>query len=370
MVRGNIMKKIIISVIIIAIVIVSYIYFKKDKGTLTNNNIQKVKVTRGDISIRIEETGEVQPKSVVAVKSKVSGKVLRLYVDENDFVKAGDLIADIEPDYNQARTIANVRNELRRAEINHKNAEKNLEEGTILYQRKFISSDEFETLKDNLEKTRLDLDIARQQFALIEDIETIDNISKIYSTATGTVIERRIEVGEMVQSSNNSYSEGTILIRVADLNEMIVKTSINEVDISKIPDNRSLNEAPEATIRIDAFPYDSFTGRISKVSAQAKTENNVKVFPLEIEIIQKDQRLRPGLSANVTIIGETRQNILTIPIRAIFSDASGNDVVYKVVNDSISTATMIRTGINDLQRVEILSGLNENDEISLREPRN
>jgi HlyD family secretion protein len=135
------------------------------------------------------------------------------------------------------------------------------------------------------------------------------------------------------------------------------------VDIAKI------SERQKATIRIDAFPYDTFTGPISKISATAKMENNVKVFPVQIEIDQKDRRLRPGLSANITITGDTRENILTIPIRAIFSDAQGNDVVYKVVGDSIGAATFIRTGINDLQKVEVLEGLAEDEEISLVEPR-
>jgi HlyD family secretion protein len=315
------MKKIIIIGIIIALVIVLYFVFKEDKAIDTKSLIQKTTVTRGDIGIRIEETGEIQPKTIVAIKSLVSGKVLKLYVEENDFVRLGQLIADIEPDYNQARQISAARNELRNAEIRYKDAQKLLEEGAMAYEKHYIAGVEYERLQDNLEKAQIDLEIAQQQYSLIEDIEIKDNISKVFSTATGTIIERKIEAGEMVQSSNTSYGEGTVLLRVADLNEMIVNTSVNEVDIAKI------SEKQKATIRIDAFPYDTFTGTISKISATAKMENNVKVFPVQIEIDQKDRRLRPGLSANITITGDTRENILTIPIRAIFSDAQGNDVV-------------------------------------------
>ena len=353
------MKKIIFISVGIIIIVVLFFVFKKDNKVAGNQVIPKAPVTRGNISIRIEETGEVQPKSIVEIKSRVSGKVVRMYVDENDFVRTGQLIADIEPDYNQARTIASIRNELRSSEIRHKDAIKKLEEGKALFESNFISEIDFEKLRDDLEKAELDLEIAQQQFSLIEDIETRDNISKIYSTATGTVIERRIEQGEMVQSSGATFSDGTVILRVADLTEMIVKSNINEVDLLKIAERQT------ATIRIEAFPYDSFTGRISKISATAKTENNVKVFPIEIEIEQKDRRLRPGLSANVTLIGETRENILTIPIRAIFTDLNGNDVVYKVVNDSIMGESIIRTGINDLQRVEILEGVEDGEEVSL-----
>jgi len=341
-----------------------FLISKKFKKSEISNPIPKTTVIKGTISVRIEETGEIQPKTIVALKSKVSGKVLKLYVDENDYIKTGQLIADIEPDYNQARTISSMRNELRSAEIRHKDAQKNLAEATILLEKKYISESDYEKIVDDLEKATIDLEIAQQQYSLVEDIEIKDNISKVFSTTTGTVIERKIEEGEMVQSSNNSYSEGTILLRVADLTEMIVNTYISEVDINKISENQKAN------IKIDAFPYDSFTGKIAKIGAQARTENNAKVFPLQVEIDQRDTRLRPGLSANITILGDTKEDILTIPIRAIFSDQQGNDIVYKVVNDSLQEQTYIKTGINDLQRVEILEGLTENDEIALEEPTN
>ena len=325
--------------------------------------IPSTAVSRGNISIRIEETGEIQPKSIVSIQSRVSGRVIRLHVDENDFVQIGQLIAEIEPDFNQARSLTNIRNELRASEITHREANRSLEEGTVLFQSNFISLTEFQRLQDNLEKANLNLDIARQQFKLIEDIEVRNNISRVYSTATGTVIERRIEVGETVQSSTQTFGDGTILIRVADLTNMIVNTSVNEVDISKIA------ERQRANIRIDAFPYDSFSGTISRIGASARSENNVRVFPVQVEIDQKDNRLRPGLSASVTILGETRDNILIVPIRAIFSDQMGNDIVYRVLNDTIGPPSFVRLGINDLQRVEILDGVNEGDLISLQEPR-
>ena len=357
------MKKFIIIILVVAALVTGYFIFLKKDKEVEVVQFPRATVTRGNISIRMEETGEIQPQTIVSMQSRVSGRVVRLYVDENDFVREGQLIADIEPDYNQARTMANIRNELRLAEIRLQDATINLEEGTTLFENNFISRIEFQRLQDNLETARLDLDIARQQFTLIQDIETRENISRVYATATGTVIERRIEEGEMVTASTTSFGDGTILMRVADLTNMIVNATINEVDISKI------SERMTATIRIDAFPYDSFTGSISRISAQAKVESNVRVFPIQIEIDQRDNRLRPGLSANITILGETREDILVIPIRAIFSDLSGSDIVYKVENDTIGPPVYIRTGINDLQRVEILEGLLEDDEISLQEPR-
>ena len=231
-----------------------------------------------------------------------------------------------------------------------------------MHEGEFVSTKEFDDAKDELEKATLDYNITLDQHNLIKEIDTSDNISKVYATASGTVIERNIEEGEMVTSSNSSYSDGTVLIKVADLTQMLVKTTINEVDIAKIKMKQ------DCEIRIDAFPYDIYTGYINKIAAKAIPDNNVKVFPIEIIINQKDKRLKPGLSSNVTIYGEKRTDIVTIPIRAIFSDDQGNDIVYLATQDSIKHSIPIKLGINDLQKVEVLQGLNAGDRISLQEP--
>ncbi|HPY97046.1 MAG: efflux RND transporter periplasmic adaptor subunit [Candidatus Cloacimonadales bacterium] len=349
-------------IIVILIIVLIVVFSKKEKVADVKKSIQTIEASLGEITIKIEETGEIQPIKEIAIKSKISGKVIKFYVDENDYVKEGDLIAEIEPDYNQARSISSIKNELKIAEIRLRNAEKNFEDIQVLHEGEFVSTKEFDDAKDELEKATLDYNITLDQHNLIKEIDTSDNISKVYATASGTVIERNIEEGEMVTSSNSSYSDGTVLIKVADLTQMLVKTTINEVDIAKIKMKQ------DCEIRIDAFPYDIYTGYINKIAAKAIPDNNVKVFPIEIIINQKDKRLKPGLSSNVTIYGEKRTDIVTIPIRAIFSDDQGNDIVYLATQDSIKHSIPIKLGINDLQKVEVLQGLNAGDRISLQEP--
>ncbi|HOE91073.1 MAG TPA: efflux RND transporter periplasmic adaptor subunit [Candidatus Cloacimonadota bacterium] len=357
-------KWVVLAIIIIIIVaILIFVFAKKKDKVVDTQKIQTLEVTLGEITIKIEEIGEIQPIKEIAIKSKISGKVLKLYVDENDYVKVGDLIADIEPDYNQARSISSIKNELKVAEIRLRNAENNFENIQTLHRGDYVSTKEFDDAKDELEKARLDYNITLDQFNLIKEIDTSNNVSKVYATASGTVIERNVEEGEMVSSSNSSYSDGTVLIKVADITQMLVKTTINEVDIAKIKMKQ------QCDIHIDAFPYDSYNGFISKISAKAISENNVKVFPVEIVISQKDNRLKPGLSANVTIYGEKRSKIVTIPIRAIFNDEQGNDIVYFATEDSIKQSVQVKLGINDLQKVEILQGLKAGDRISLQEPK-
>lgn len=231
-----------------------------------------------------------------------------------------------------------------------------------MFKDNYISKKELDDSKDELDQAIINFDIAEQQYNLVKEIEIEGNISKVYSTASGTIIKRQVEEGEMVRSNIGSYSEGTVLIVLADLQQMIVKSSINEIDIAKISKNQKVQ------IQVDAFPYEKFSGEINKVSAMAVSENNVKVFPIEIQISNSDSRLRPGMSANVTIIGETRKDILVIPIRAIFSDGEGNDIVYQIKSDSLTAPTVVKTGLNDLLKVEIVSGLQEGDKLSLSKP--
>lgn len=334
----------------------------KKADSAQTNKVKAHVVETGDITVKLEETGEIKPITDIDVKSKVSGKILTFYVDEGDFVKKGDLIADIEPDYNQAQTINNVKDNLELAEITLKNAKRDLVNKEKLATDNFVSAEELEDFRDALRRAEINYQSALQQYDLIKEIETDGNVSKFYATASGTVIQKLVDEGEMVVASTSSFSEGTVVLKLADLTEMIVTSRINEVDISKVKKNQKVE------IRVDAYPYERYEGNIRKIAAMAVTYNNVKVFPIEIKINSVDDKLKPGMTANISIIGEEKTDIVVAPIRCIFADEEGNDVVYRVQNDTISTMQPVKTGINNFQKVEIVDGLAAGDSISYSEP--
>ncbi len=327
----------------------------------------------GDIISKIEITGEVQPQTVVSIKSRVSGTIVKLYAEENDYVREGQIIADIEPDYNQANTLFNTKSQLQRAEIRLKNAIKDEKDKKELLGRSYVSQKEYDLALDELNNAKIEHKQASDQYELIRDLDTSAKVTHIYATASGRVIERKINVGEMVQSSINSYGEGTVVMKIADLSKMIVKSNISEVDIAKY------RLGQEATISLDALPYDSFKGKIKKISPMATIENNSRVFPIEVDINASGDKVKPGMTANLSIIGDSKYGVLVIPIRTVFSDKNNEDIVYlkpKASSDSLATkkpapiqwvATKIKLGSNDLQMVEVLSGLSEGDVISLTE---
>ncbi len=333
------------------------------KGTDSGNeSIPTHTVKRGEINTKLDVTGEVQPKSTIKVKSRVAGKIIKFYVDENDYVNEGDVIADIEPDYNQAESISRTRSSLRLAEINLAKAEKDFNDYKELYKKNYISLNELTNASDHFESVQINYEQALEQYELVKDLDSKDSVSKLYASSSGTVISRLVQEGEMVTSSNASFGEGTVILHLADLTKMVVESEVNEVDITKYHKNQV------ASVLVDAFPYEKFTGKVSKIAASATDNSGTKVFPIQIHLEGNISKLKPGMTANVSIEGESRENILLIPIRAIFTDEKGQDVVYLMKDGKPEKAVPIKTGINDFQQVEIIEGLNENDIITLTEP--
>ena len=334
-------------------------------------------VKRGDIESRIQITGEVQPLNLISLKSKVSGKIVKFYADENDFVRIGQTIADIEPDYNQANTLFNTKAQLKRAQLNLDKAEKDLAEQKVLLDKEYVSQESYDTALRGLQNARIEFEQATKQYEVIKDLDVPGKVTHVYATATGVVIERKVNEGEMVQSSLNSFGEGTVVMKIADLSKMVVKSNINEVDIAKF----SLGQ--KADISLDALPYESFEGEVIKIAPMAIVENNAKVFPVEISINADGYKAKPGMTAAVSILGDSRKEVLIIPIRAVFSNDEDEDIVYLLPKKSSADAkasskaavperkaipTNVKLGANDMQMVEVISGLKEGDEIMLNDP--
>jgi len=332
----------------------------QDEGVLFE--LKTAKVELGEIATQIDITGEIEPETIVEIKSKVSGKIIKFYKNINDYVKAGDLIATIEIDYQQANTITNTRSNLDLAEIRYKWAKRDFDDIKVQYEAGFETKYNYDNAEKNLEQAELNYTIAQEQYKQVEEIDTKGAESKIYSSVSGTVITRTVEEGEMVSSIGLGNSDGTAIMQIADLSKMIVNSNINEIDINKY------EEGQTATITIPANPNHTYNGVITQVAAMATNVNNVKVFPIEIELIDVDSLIKPGMTAEISIKGESKSNIPIIPITALFSNEKGEDVVYTIENGKIKDTKVIRTGINDLTHVEVISGVEVGEEVSLVPP--
>jgi HlyD family secretion protein len=359
------MKKkiwIIVGIIIVVGIIILLVSGNKKPVVQSEEGIPQTAVaTLGDISITLDEVGEVTPLKEVEVKSKISGKITKLYVDEGDKVQEGEIIAEVEPDMQQAQTLSRIRSNLQIAEINLETARRNYNTDKELFEKDLISLERWRETQNNLRIAEIDYQSALEQYELIQDLGMATERQNTLAPASGTIIQKNVEEGEMVTSSE-SQTGGTILMVIADLSQMIVMTEINEIDIGKI----ELGQPVE--ISFDAFPDTTYHGEIIHIAPKAKIgSNNIRVFDTKISIENLSPYLRPGMSANVTIIGKTRENVITAPIQSIFTDEFGNNIVYKVTADTLVQTQIVKTGINDFEKVEIVEGLSVGDTISLTE---
>lgn len=262
---------------------------------------------RRSLEVRAEAAGNIEPIRVVEVRSKASGEILNLAVETGDFVRRGDLLAEIDP--------RDVRNALAQAEADLEVARARL--ATAQAQRK--RSDEL--LKANViteqeyENTAFDEANARAQFVKAQTNlelarERMSDV-RISAPMDGTIIEKSVEVGQIIASATGNVSGGTVLFRMADLAEMQVRVLVDETDIGKIRPGQT------AQVTVEAYPDRRFRGEVYKIEPQAVVEQNVTMFPVLVHLDNREGLLKPGMNAEVAIEIAQRTDVVTVPNAAI-----------------------------------------------------
>jgi HlyD family secretion protein len=323
----------------------------------------------GEINVLLTEVGEIQPETMVQVKSKVSGKIRSLHVEEGDTVLRGALLARVEPDMAQARTVATLKSGYGRAKVNRDRARQDYERDLELHEAGHISDEELRLSKDDYDIAKIEYQSALEQMELAEedgvsmDLEAeTQEILNIVSPASGSVILVDVEEGEIVTSGAVSYTSGTTIMTVADLSKMQIKAGVNEVDVGKV------RFGQEVVIDVDAYPNIKYSGLITHIAPAARDDQGVKIFDVEIDIVDSDERLRPGMTANIEIQGDHKTDILTVPVEAVFKK-QGRYVAYVMDgSEDEPVEREVETGISNISSVEIVEGLSEGDVVTLYDP--
>ncbi|MCR4920773.1 MAG: efflux RND transporter periplasmic adaptor subunit [Bacteroidaceae bacterium] len=330
-------------------------------GKKLNFTYTEVEVTKQDITTSVTATGTIEPVTSVDVGTQVSGIVSKLYVDYNSIVKAGDVIAELD------RT--NLLSELSSAQANLRSAESELE-----YQQ--TNHDRYKTLYDKGLVSANDYEQARLTFIRAQQSVTTqkENVKKAktnlgYATITspidGVVLSKEVEEGQTVASSFNTPTLFTI---ARDLTDMRVIADVDEADIGEVKDGQRV------TFTVDAFPDDVFQGTVTQVRQQATTESNVVTYEVVISAPNEDLKLKPGLTANVTIYTLELKDVLAIPNKALRFNPSeamlnkGESIVGTEARIKVWTkkgpelhAMPVELGTTNGTLTQVLSGLNEGD---------
>ena len=347
------------AVAVIAIVVWALSGGKKEEEV----TFESAKVERQNIHTTITATGTIEPVTSVTVGTQVSGIVSKLYVDYNSVVKKGQVIAELD------RT--NLTSELNRAKAELTSAQSTLSYETANFQRYqtlfnkgLVSANDYESAKLSYEKARQTVNSARES---VQKAQTNLGYATITSPIDGVVLSKSVEEGQTVAASFNTPE----LFNIAqDLTDMRVIANIDEADIGGV------KEGQRVTFTVDAFPDDKFEGTVTQVRQEATTTSNVVTYEVVIGAPNKDLKLKPGLTANVTIYTLEKNDVLAVPSKALrfmpneallkkgeqIEDVDAPQKVWTMEGNTFK-AHKVETGITNGMLTEIVSGIKEGTEV-------
>ena len=296
-------KKLWIAIGVVALAVVAYLLLSGGKKE-EKVEFETAKVDKGNIQTTITATGTIEPVTSVTVGTQVSGIVSKLYVDYNSVVKKGQIIAELDK--------TNLISELNTAKANLNSAqstvtyeEANYKRYKTLYDKGLVSADEYESALLSYRKAKEQVVTSMQS---VQKAQTNLGYATITSPIDGVVLSKAVEEGQTVAASFNTPELFTI---AQDLTDMRVIADIDEADIGGV------KEGQRVMFTVDAFPDDQFEGSITQVRQQATTESNVVTYEVVISAPNNDLKLKPGLTANVTIFTLEKNGVLVAPAKAL-----------------------------------------------------
>ena len=361
------MKKLRISKIwiaVVVIVIVAVAAWAMSGGKKEEDiNFKEEKVALKTLQNSVTATGTIEAVTSVTVGTQVSGIVNKLYVDYNSQVKKGQVIAELDK--------TNLLSELNTAKANLASAQSslnyqatNMERYKTLYKKGLVSADEYENALLTYRQAKEQVASSKEN---VQRAQTNLGYATITSPIDGTVISKSVEEGQTVAASFNTPELFTI---AKDLTNMQVVANVDEADIGGV------KEGNRVTFTVDAYPDDTFEGTVKQVRLEATTTNNVVTYEVVISAPNADLKLKPGLTANVTIYTQERSGVLAVANKALrftptketvgkdmkIVDCKGKNKVW-TLNGNTLTAHPVTIGQTDGINTEITKGLKQGDKI-------
>ena len=316
------------------------------------------KAAKANIQNSVTATGTIEPVTSVTVGTQVSGIVSKLFVDYNSVVKKGQVIAELDK--------TNLISELNTSKANLASAQSSLKYETdnynrykTLFDKGLVSADEYETAKLSYDKAKQTVATAKESVA---KAQTNLGYATITSPIDGVVLSKSVEEGQTVAAS---FSTPELFNIAQNLTDMRVIADVDEADIGEV------KEGARVTFTVDAYPNDTFEGKVTQVRQEATTTNNVVTYEVVISAPNNDLKLKPGLTANVTIFTAEKQGVLCVPSKALrftptpetvgnmkIQDTNGKNKVWTKEGNTLK-AHNLQIGMSDGINTEVLSGISE-----------
>nr|WP_274703207.1 efflux RND transporter periplasmic adaptor subunit [Acetomicrobium hydrogeniformans] len=338
-------------------------------------NYDMAPVERRDISSFVTAIGNVSAVTTVEVGTQVSGTIREIYADYNSIVNKGQIIALIDPTTFEAQVeqakanLMQAKAGLQRAQATLADAKRNLDRQKMLWERDLIARSDLDSAQTNYDLavagvSEADANVLQAQ-ASLKKVETDLGYTRIYSPVDGIVVSRDVDAGQTVAAS---FQTPTLFTIAQDLTKMQIETNVDEADIGNV------REGLEVTFTVDAYPNAVFSGRIKQVRIASSVVENVVTYPVIIDVSNPDLMLKPGMTANVTIITDKKENVLAVPSAAFRYRPSAYEGellrgrVLWVLEEGRPLPVQVETGITDGAYVEIKSDdLKEGDRVIIGE---
>ena len=355
-------KKLWIALGVVALAIVAY--FLLSGGNKEEKvEFETAKVDKGNIHTTITATGTIEPVTSVTVGTQVSGIVSKLYVDYNSVVKKGQVIAELDKT-NLISELTAQRANLSSAQSSLNYQQANYNRYKTLYDKGLVSANEYENALLQYNQAKEQVNTARES---VQRAQTNLGYATITSPIDGVVLSKAVEEGQTVAASFNTPELFTI---AQDLTDMRVIADIDEADIGGV------KEGQRVTFTVDAFPEDQFEGSVTQVRQQATTESNVVTYEVVISARNNDLKLKPGLTANVTIYILEKNDVLAVPSKAlrfmpneailkegqVIEDVEAPRKLWTLEGNKFK-AHKVETGITNGMMTEITGGISAGTEV-------
>ncbi len=355
---------------------------------------QAVPVARRDIVVAATASGVIQPILTLSVKSKASGEILQMPVQTGDEVKRGQLLAKVDPRIPQ--------NNLTQAQANLAVAKAQLDNATAQFKRSELLFHSQSITEAGYDSAQLATATARAAVATAEaNLQTAKDAmedTQVRAPTTGTILEVDAVLGTVISSPTNDVGGGTVILKIANLDTVQVSALVDETDVGKVKPGMPV------TITVDAYPNRTFDGTVLKIEPQAQVSQNVTMFPVEVNILNPEHLLKPGMNTEVEIHIGQRQGVLAIPNAALrtprdvasaaavlgldsqtvrrqgdhgtlhaaeaskggggsASAGSASSYIVFARRSGKIVAVPIQTGLTDLDYIEVTSGLADGDTV-------
>jgi len=328
----------------------------KDHSSAGNGRDTAATAQKRDLDFVVEAVGDLRPVVQVDVKAEVSGRIKKIHATTGQLLRKGDLLLELD-DTDLLTEKASAQTEIDGARLQLKKADLAAEITQQLLPEGVVSRNEADNKKIDAEIAANDLIKTEKRLQTVEDKLTK---TRIPAPIDGTVIVLPVVEGQVV-IGGPSVSAGTLLMTMANLEEMLITTHINQIDVTR------MEAGGKVEVTVDAFEGMKLAGKISFIAPLATVKNNIKGFSVDILVKRSDRRIRPGMSANIKVPIAKADAVLTVPVEAVFREAD-KTVVY-LLNGADMERREVSVGLVTTDHAEIKSGLKEGDTVSMSRPK-